>query len=520
MGESNGDKNDCIHSHSREVNATSTLKVPLGAATVLELTGSQHLHGWMNHRFGESSKTHQLVARARQFSSFILVLGNMVDGSTLSPKDAIIVQNKDELLIPLLLEELPTAKEFKDAVKSLSPEQQRFARAYRSMQLSSSVFGICIVQIKPQLEALLGLPADSLDKEMKLTQDLMELFVEYQVPSDLLSYNGYSENAAVQDKISNVRDNVKGVLGVIEAEKEKQLKSEQAKTDMAMEQRFQSDMAEESLDSLGAFGGMMMPQMAPPPKSAPRSGRMKSDAPPQRQKNMMASRPASRPQMFAVNSMAHPPPPSTANFAAEAVVDASQSLPDFDQTAKQSDQPLNQEAERTGDKGGQPRVPAGEGVDFTLIPKVLDSAVEKSEQASALRSTTIKTASGWVRNRQDNLLSSPKKQKLVADDIKAEKNKAFDLLDALSRSGSLPIAYSELHVVVAVTHCFDRDVMSTVVCDNINPIEKLEGSTLLLASAVHGLPARDLIKDSSELQRLEGTLPLLLKQVENNNEGD
>ena len=107
----------------------------------------------------------------------------MTDGSTLDPKDAIIVQNKvcnivqpcykmidfrywtfrftclawfvqDELLIPLLLEELPTAKEFKDAIKSLSPEQQRFARAYRKMQLASSVFGVCVIQIKPQLEAL------------------------------------------------------------------------------------------------------------------------------------------------------------------------------------------------------------------------------------------------------------------------------------------------------------------------------------------------------------------------------
>ena len=92
------------------------------------------------------------------------------------------------MLIPLLLDELPTAKEFKDAVKSLSPEQQRFAQAYRKMQLASSVFGICIVQIKPQLEILLGLPASALDKEMKLTQDLMQLFVEFQVPSDLISF--------------------------------------------------------------------------------------------------------------------------------------------------------------------------------------------------------------------------------------------------------------------------------------------------------------------------------------------
>ena len=70
------------------------MKIPLSAASVLELTGQQYLHGYMNHRFGPSRKSHQLVARARQFSAFILVIGTMTDGSTLDPKDAIIVQNK------------------------------------------------------------------------------------------------------------------------------------------------------------------------------------------------------------------------------------------------------------------------------------------------------------------------------------------------------------------------------------------------------------------------------------------
>ena len=52
----------------------------------------------------------------------------------------------------------------------------------------------------------------ALDKEMKLTQDLMELFVEYQVPSNKISYNGFAENVATHDKISNVRDS-KGSAG-------------------------------------------------------------------------------------------------------------------------------------------------------------------------------------------------------------------------------------------------------------------------------------------------------------------
>jgi hypothetical protein len=48
----------------------------------------------MNHRFKNTSKCHQLVARAQQFSSFIMIVGNMADASTLDPKDAVIVQNK------------------------------------------------------------------------------------------------------------------------------------------------------------------------------------------------------------------------------------------------------------------------------------------------------------------------------------------------------------------------------------------------------------------------------------------
>ena len=57
------------------------------------------------------------------------------------------------------------------------------------MQLSSTLFAIAVVQIKPQLEKLLNLPNDSLTKEIQLTQDLMKLFIKYQIPSDLISYD-------------------------------------------------------------------------------------------------------------------------------------------------------------------------------------------------------------------------------------------------------------------------------------------------------------------------------------------
>ena len=87
------------------------------------------------------------------------------------------------------MEEMSSKKEFKDAIESMSPEQQDFEKAFRSMKLASSVFGLCFVQLKHQLERLLGLPEKALTKEIRLTQDLLTLFIKYQIPSDLVTFN-------------------------------------------------------------------------------------------------------------------------------------------------------------------------------------------------------------------------------------------------------------------------------------------------------------------------------------------
>lgn len=496
-------KTESIYSHSRYVNVGSQFHIPLNAATLVELEGNQVLHGWLQHRFGHETANHNIVARARQFSAFVLILGRMTAPTTLEPQHATIVQNKDEVLIPLLVSELPTAKEFKDAIKSLSPKQQQFARAFRSMQLASSVFGVAIVQIKPQLESLLGLPPDSLDKEMKLTQDLMTLFVEFQVPSDLISYNGDMRSAA-EDKVFRVKENVKAVMDVIDGEKEKQLKAAQLKTEMAVESAFQTALADGECES--AYY-MSSPCPAPAPGRGAISSRrlMKSSGAP-----MMAMA-ASPPMVMDMIDM------NMASMTAESSKKsrfgsgyASQQSP-VDSAATDSNFNLQHPSAKSGTVG-QGNLGDANAVDFTMVPKILDDVIEKSEKNTSLRSTVLKTSNSWVRNRQENILAPFKSQRLNLSDIKDEKNKAFDLLDALSRSGSLPIKSSELHVVVAVTHCFEKDVMNTVVRNDIDPIEQIEISTLLFASTIHGVPARQLIKDESELNRLEGSLPLLLKQ--------
>jgi hypothetical protein len=192
------------------ISQSARMSFALNAATRITLCGDTYIHGYVQHDFMSSQEnlsTLQLVAESRQFSSFILLIGRIVSKTEFDPKYAILMKNKDSLSIPLNIEQIPSAKEFKSAIKSLSPEQQRFAQAIRQMQLESTLFGICVIQIKPLLEKVLNLPSNSLTKEIELNESLMELFIEYQIPSDMMSYSGPSD-AEVSMKIDSVKDNV------------------------------------------------------------------------------------------------------------------------------------------------------------------------------------------------------------------------------------------------------------------------------------------------------------------------
>ena len=79
------------------------------------------------------------------------------------------------------------------------------------------------IQIKPQLEKLLNLEADSLTKEIELTQDIMKLFVDHQIPSDLLSAEG--GHGSSQTKLDEVRRNVQSIKHVIEGSRERDLEA-------------------------------------------------------------------------------------------------------------------------------------------------------------------------------------------------------------------------------------------------------------------------------------------------------
>jgi hypothetical protein len=484
----------------------NAIHMPINASTSVELMGEKYLHGWLNCRFGNNSSQprYQITARARQFSSFMLVIGKLSGPDIFEPQEAIIISNKDELFLPLLLEELPTAKAFRDAISSLSPEQRRFAEAFRAMQLSSSVFGLLTIQLKPQLETLLGVPPCSLTKEVRLSEDLLSLFIDYQIPSDLLSYDGPT-NCEASEKVAAVKKNCQNVLDMIEGLKEKEIKEQAARADMAFETRQAEQPPHSEGLSFGSAGSAPIPAenaISVPMMRAKRCGARSAVIP--QEMTLASCLPMATPTFddtLAFDMCMEDEIPTSiarsteSNFA---------SPPKINSTASES-------TENNMQNIAQPGASAREGTDFTAIPKKLDKLYEEYDADDALRATTVKVGAHWRKKSQANLLAKMSDHTFDDSDEKSSmRAKAFDLLDALSRSGALPIACSELHVIVCSTYRFERELVETVIQGNTNPIERTEIAFLLMNSTIHNIEPKLLLKDGAQVARLSQMAPKMI----------
>ena len=196
----------------------------LNSATKVHFRGDRYVHGWLHHTFvpGSTKPTngHQniglnIIATARQFSNYILLIGRILNNNEFQPEHGILVKDKDIVNIPLLLEMIANQKVFKKAIRTLSPTQQAFVTAYRNMQLQHTLFGLVTIQIKPQLEKLLNIRDDSLLKEISLTQDILDLIINYQIPLDVLSVdkldNCHKVPMTAKDEVEIVRKQVKSL---------------------------------------------------------------------------------------------------------------------------------------------------------------------------------------------------------------------------------------------------------------------------------------------------------------------
>ena len=522
---------DPIHTMTRFMPEEDSVPMSfkINAATNVTFNGDRYLHAFVANKFGhQPGIVLQLVAHARQFSCFMLLLGRIGPGNTFEPKHAILLENKDDLKIPILLEQLPTPKEFKDAIESLSPEQQKFAKAYRSMQLEGTVFGLLTIQLKPQLEKLLKLPENSLTKEIKLTQDLLRLFIEYQIPSDLLSFEGDNE-AELQTKLEAVKGHVKAIMDMLESTQKAQLEeAAQGYLQEKLEKReeefdcLERDGVPQMMamsDSRGGGGfsfGMGSAPPPPPPAAAPGGlfggfgGAQKKSAAPR----FRSAAPAyQRNSLLNEVSMGAPPPPPPSFGATK-----QQQQITIASTSTKSDGPVHQ-SEAVSEQVKQPlrqlsstNKDESTAMDFTKVPSTLDTKFEKLDTDSALRPTIINVGEKWGKRSLKSLRGKPVEKSLWPKEQDEEKTRCYDLLDALSCSGSLEIDCASLHVVVAATHCFDESIVNTIVQNNINPIEKVERSILIVGSTIQGKPPGQLIKPAN-LAQIESHSPQLLNEA-------
>ncbi len=169
---------------------------PISAATVVRCLPAIHVHGvTLFDVKGEPSHEAAMTVTTRQFGMCVIVLGRLEQNNRLVPEHAVLVQSRQILEIPLGLEVLPSQREFREAVASMSTEQRDFAQAFRAMQLSSTAFAVLVLHVKPQLERLLNVPRPVMTRELALARSVMELLLEYNIPPSLLraSETGTSE---------------------------------------------------------------------------------------------------------------------------------------------------------------------------------------------------------------------------------------------------------------------------------------------------------------------------------------
>eukprot|EP01064_Diplonema_japonicum_P032090 TRINITY_DN595_c0_g3_i9.p1 TRINITY_DN595_c0_g3~~TRINITY_DN595_c0_g3_i9.p1 ORF type:complete len:1168 (+),score=346.54 TRINITY_DN595_c0_g3_i9:34-3537(+) len=693
----------CLSLSGRRI-STGRMRFALNAAAEVSFGGERFVHAYVRHRFSteEAGRPLELVARARQFSGFVLAIGRIGGRDLFLPEHAILVRNKDELRVPLELEQIPTPKEFEDAVESLSPEQQRFAKAYRSMQMEATLFGVCVLQVKPQLERVLNLPQGALTKELRLTEDLLELFVDHNISSDLLSFQADflddEDEVPTAHKVEAVRGRVEAMKAVIQEAKDeileeqrriaelKRLVLEEEERKRVEEQRrkechaaivyddatadlfeeiewllqegkklqddrledhvsklkktlreakrklhslkvevrglpvyaqpeyqekvnlFQTKLTTMRRDTLDLAGedicgaasteltDLQRVAMHPSTLSATEESAMLmnincclSELPKKKRitpllsvKRLLStvSNKVQEPQEplnpYAVESCEPvcmnacedlsvqsktfykqakkvkkkgfdlPEHSSTGGknisdgahleavescgpVAVETVaekteqkneeqhtekMDAQDTAEAVETEAKDSEKTEQQEEEKHEEEGkreeGREIVYEEEG-DISKLPEKLEEKYKEFDEDNCLRPTIIKTGKQWKRKGQKALLSPAEEQVLDGEGQKEERNKAFDLLDSLTRSGALPVEEASLHVVVAATHCFDLTLMDTVVQRSVNPVEKVERSTLIAASVVHDAHPSSLIKDN-HLHRLATCSPKLMAQ--------
>jgi len=405
-----------ISTLTREDPVGQLVNVTATDGTVVSLAGRRYLHAPIFYQFsGQSLPTINLVARARQFSTLILLVGKIASHGEFEIEVATILKDKEDLLIPLLFDTSTTSTNFQDILASLSPQQQAFARAYRTMLLKQSVFAFAIIDVQPQIEQLLNVPLGSLLKEIQLTTDVIKLFIDYQLPADLLTYVGNSTN--ITGRIAYVRSQVSRMNDMLDHAKQQEAIKKHV-NDVV------NNKPSDDYDYDDAF------QQQDP--SAP-SNRTKPANPVRQQPQQPVQAPPDQPQ-------------------------------------------------------GNPN-----STDYTSLPGLLQARIKQLDPDSGLSTTTVSLGKTWTFYSKLSVQSSAVATTVDPNNRASEQSDAINLLVAISKSGTLPLEFSELHTVVPSTQRFDETLLNLVVQDDKNPIDVVERSSLIVATTIFNRPAKDIV---------------------------
>eukprot|EP00754_Rhynchopus_humris_P029273 Rhum_TRINITY_DN15204_c1_g1::Rhum_TRINITY_DN15204_c1_g1_i8::g.143651::m.143651 len=455
-------------------------RVPVGSATEVAFHGECHVHSYVQTVFSEAAPPqHVLTARARQFSAFVLMLGTLGgdDGDVFTPTDALVLSSRDELVIPLLMDSIPTAKEFRDLVEQLSPEQQAFVKAYRGMQLKETLFAMCVVQVRPQLESVLNLPAGALTKEIRLTEELLDLFMGHEVAADLLSYEAEDpfaddDEVACKVKVDAVKGHVAGVKAALDASRDEEVA--QAKREKAVR----------GVDSVvytyyGAKGGKGSKGSVEPAGSKTKG---KKDKKSKRRREDRGI------EECCVGGDAG---------AAAMSLDLAESTCDAVEPAQ----------------GPSPARGTRSTHGVASIPQRMEAAFLALDSEGCLRPTIVRPGDSWHKRSSKSLVHDDAEEELFdADDRRRERRRALDLLDALTRCGAIELEEASVHVVVAATNTFPKTLLATLAEESVNPIGVVERSSLIATAVIHSTQPSRLLRAGAQ-QRLLADGPDLDTEV-------
>ncbi len=94
--------------------AKQRLQFAIDASTTVTAHVELSVHGHLRHLFRGEPSAHSLFLKTKNFGCVLLLLGKMGAGNRFLPSHAMLCQSGDWLEVPLLLEDVPTQKEFRE----------------------------------------------------------------------------------------------------------------------------------------------------------------------------------------------------------------------------------------------------------------------------------------------------------------------------------------------------------------------------------------------------------------------